>query len=168
MLHDEVVEAVAIGNLKSIAEQPAMVSNLAFSNFTANTDLAQKSAVSNQQAMNGLGLSIVAKASNTVSNLGPLEARSEVDVLTNNGVAQAIADLKSAIEAFAGPQGGDGPVVWSKVVKALLKLGVYLDEAGHLIVPKGVPVIRIPGNFTREDVRVRADQNGLVIEIKAS
>ncbi|GHH57390.1 MULTISPECIES: R body protein [Gammaproteobacteria] len=100
-LHEDVVSAVAIGNLKSIAEQPAMISNLAFSNLTANTDLAQKNAVSNQQAMNGLGLSIVAKAANTVSNLGPLEARSAVDILTNDELAQTIADLKATVQAFA-------------------------------------------------------------------
>ncbi|XWO47385.1 R body protein [[Pseudomonas] boreopolis] len=78
-----------------------MISNLAFSNLTANTDLAQKNAVSNQQAMNGLGLSIVAKAANTVSNLGPLEARSAVDILTNDELAQTIADLKATVQAFA-------------------------------------------------------------------
>lgn len=100
-LHEEVVSAVAIGNLKAIAEQPAMISNLAYSNLVANTDLAQKNAVANQQAMNEVGLSIVAKASNTVSNLGPLEARSAVDILTNDELAQTIADLKATVQAFA-------------------------------------------------------------------
>lgn len=168
MLDEEVVEAVAIGNLKAIAEQPAMLSNLAYSNLVNSNQLGQLNAVANQQAVTELGIPLVAKAASTVSQLGPMQARSAVDILTNNGLAQLIADLKSAIEAFTGSQDGDGPLVWSKLVKALLKLGVYLDESGHLIVPKGVPVIRIPGNFTREDVRVKADQNGLVIEIKAS
>lgn len=100
-LNDEVISAVAIGNLKAISEQPAMLSNLAYSNTVANTNLSQQNAVANQQAMNELNVSIVAKASNTVSNLGPLEARSAVDILTNNELAQTIADMKATLQAFA-------------------------------------------------------------------
>lgn len=99
-LPEEVVSAVAIGNLKAISEQPAMLSNLAYSNTVANTNLSQQNAVANQQAMNELGISIVAKASNTVSNLGPLEARSAVDILTNDELAQTIADMKATLQAF--------------------------------------------------------------------
>ncbi len=100
-LPDEVITAVAIGNLKAISEQPAMLSNLAYSNTVANTNLSQQNAVANQQAMNELGISIVAKASNTVSNLGPLEARSAVDILTTNELAETIADLKATVQAFS-------------------------------------------------------------------
>jgi len=96
----EVVSAVAIGNLKAISEQPAMLSNLAYSNTVTNTNLSQQNAVANQQAMNELGISIVAKASNTISNLNPLEARSAVDVLTDNALADDIASLKATVEAF--------------------------------------------------------------------
>jgi hypothetical protein len=99
-LPEEVVSAVAIGNLKAISEQPAMFSNLAYSNTVANTNLSQQNAVANQQAMNELGISIVAKASNTISNLGPLEARSAVDILTNDELAQTIADMKATLQAF--------------------------------------------------------------------
>ncbi|URX64742.1 R body protein [Luteibacter anthropi] len=77
-----------------------MLSNLAYSNTVASTNLSQQNAVANQQAMNELGISIVAKASNTISNLGPLEARSAVDILTNNELAQTIADLKATLQAF--------------------------------------------------------------------
>lgn len=101
-LNEEVVSAVAIGNLKAISEQPAMLSNLAYSNVVANTNLSQQNAVANQQAMNELGISILAKASNTISNLGPLEARSAVDILTNDELAQTIADLKAAVQSFSG------------------------------------------------------------------
>lgn len=101
--HDErIIEAVAIGNLKSISEQPAMLSNLAYSNVVANTNLSMQNAVANQQAMNELGVAVTGKAVKTVSDLGPLEARSAVDILTNDEVAQAITDLKAAVQAFAG------------------------------------------------------------------
>ena len=95
-----VIDAVAIGNLKSISEQPAMLSNLAYSNTVTNTNLSMQNAVSNQQAMNELGISIVGKTVNKVSDLGPLEARSAVDILTNDEVAQAILDLTASIKAF--------------------------------------------------------------------
>lgn len=97
----ETVTAVAIANLKSVAEQPAMLSNLAYSNIVANTNLSQQNAVANQQAMNELGISIVGKTVNKVSDLGPLEARSAVDVLTDNALADEIASLRSIIQTFA-------------------------------------------------------------------
>ena len=98
----ETATVIGITNLKSVGEQPAMLSNLAYSNTIANTNLSQQNAVANQQAMNELGISIVGKTVNTVSNLGPLEARSAVDILTNNELAQTIADLKATVQAFAG------------------------------------------------------------------
>ena len=98
----ETATVIGITNLKSVGEQPAMLSNLAYSNTIANTNLSQQNAVANQQAMNELGISIVGKTVNKVSDLGPLEARSAVDVLTNNELAQTIADLKATIQAFAG------------------------------------------------------------------
>jgi len=100
----ETVTVIGVSNLKSVAEQPAMLSNLSFSNTVTNTNLSQQNAVSNQQAMNELGISILGKTVNKVSDLGPLEARSAVDVLTNNELAQTIADLKASLEAFAAKQ----------------------------------------------------------------
>lgn len=96
----QVVTVLGITNLKSIGEQPAMLANLTYSNVIANTNLSQQNAVSNQQAMNELGVSIVGKTVNMISNLGPLEARSAVDVLTNDELAQTIADLKATVQAF--------------------------------------------------------------------
>ncbi|MCM8528979.1 MAG: RebB family R body protein [Lentisphaeraceae bacterium] len=100
-LPSDIVQSVAIGNLKSISEQPAMISNLAYSNVVTTTNLSQQNAVSNQQAMNEVGISVVGKTVNNVANLGPLEARSAVDILTNNELAQTIADLKATVQAFA-------------------------------------------------------------------
>ncbi len=103
VLSPSVVETetvAAIASIKSIAEQPAMLSNLAYANTVANTNLSQQNAVANQQAMNQLGISIVGKTVNNVANLGPLEARSAVDVLTDNSLADEIASLRSTLEAF--------------------------------------------------------------------
>lgn len=103
-LPSDIVQSVAIGNLKAIAEQPAMISNLAYGNTVANTNLSQQNAVANQQAMNELGVAITGRTVARVANLGPLEARSAVDVLTNNELAQTLADLKSTLQAFSNPR----------------------------------------------------------------
>jgi hypothetical protein len=113
---ENVVEGVAVGNLKSIAEQPAMLSNLAFANVAFSNNLAQQNAVANQQAMNETGVAATSKAVKAVASIGPLEARSAVDVLTNDEIAQTIADLKATVAAFVsqggGPSGQGGtPVV---------------------------------------------------------
>ena len=97
----ETATVIGVTNLKSVGEQPAMLSNLAYSNTVSNTNLSQQNAVSNQQAMNELGISIVGKTVNKVSNLGPLEARSAVDVLTNDEVAQTLSDLSASLQAFS-------------------------------------------------------------------
>ncbi len=164
-LNAEVVSAVAIGNLKAISEQPAMLSNLAFANVVASNNLGQQNAVSNQQAVGELGLSTLAKGTNTVSNLGPLEARSAVDVLSNNELAQTIADLKATLEAFANsPNGGGGsPLPW---LRDLVALGLRLDH-GVLIVPSAVTV-RIPGRFQQEDFAITLDDNGITLKVNAS
>ncbi|NQZ57236.1 MAG: RebB family R body protein [Lentisphaeraceae bacterium] len=73
---EDIVQAVAIGNLKSISEQPAMLSNLAYSNTVANTNLSHQNAVSNQQSLNELGITVLGRAVNTVANIDPMEARS--------------------------------------------------------------------------------------------
>jgi 5-enolpyruvylshikimate-3-phosphate synthase len=93
---DPVTEAVAISSLKSISEQPAMLSNLAYSNTVVNTNLAAQNAVANQQAINELGVSILGKMVNVISNLGPLEAKSAQEILSGNTLAEQISDLKAA------------------------------------------------------------------------
>ncbi|VAW42823.1 hypothetical protein MNBD_CHLOROFLEXI01-656 [hydrothermal vent metagenome] len=100
-LPTEITDAVAIGNLKSISEQPAMLSNLAYSNTVMNTNLSAQNAVANQQSMNQLGVAIVGKTVNKISNLGPLESKSATEVMTDNALADVITSLKASIEAFA-------------------------------------------------------------------
>ena len=107
-LNDDLVKAVATGTLKSIAEQPAMLSNLAFSAVVTNTNLAMQNAVANQQAMNELGVAVVGKAVNLVTNLSPLESKSASELLTGNSVAEEIADLKAAEAAFPQQTATDG------------------------------------------------------------
>jgi len=163
MLDEQVVTAVATGNLKAISEQPAMLSNLAYSNVLSTNNLGQQNAVSNQQAGNQLAVPLVAKATNTIANLGPMASRSAVDVLTNDELAQTIADLKSAVQAFAGGSGGGG-------ILRLADLQLRIDDRGQLVVVLGDRTsldIFIPGSFTSEQVRVSADSStGVTVRVR--
>lgn len=159
MLDEQVVSAVATGNLKAISEQPAMLSNLAYSNVVSTSNLGQQNAVSNQQAGNQLGVPLVAKAVNTIGNLGPMAARSAVDVLTNNELAQSIADLKASVDAFADPRGGHR-------LRPLLDFNLSIGREGELVIGKPVPTIFIPGSIAREDIEIVLGDRGVFIRVK--
>jgi hypothetical protein len=104
-LPDDIRESIAIGNVKSVAEQPSMLSNLAYANLITNVNLAGQNAVSNQQAMNQLALTVAGKTVNLVANLSPLEAVATVKLDTGNDVAEQLADLKGTIASFSSPTG---------------------------------------------------------------
>jgi Killing trait len=94
----EVIAAAAIANVKAIGEQPAMLSNLAYSNVVATTNLSQQNAVANQQAMNELGIAIVGK---TVDVVSKIEARAAVEGTDSRELADQIAELRAVIQAFS-------------------------------------------------------------------
>ncbi|MFL6628037.1 MAG: hypothetical protein ACJ8IK_20430 [Burkholderiaceae bacterium] len=166
MLDEQVTTAVAIGNLKAISEQPAMLSNLAYSNVVSTNNLGQQNAVANQRAVGELAIPLVAKGVNTISDLGPLAARAAVDVLTNDEVAQAIADLEASVEAFAGPRGQGGKPHhggWKRL-RALIELGLRLDEHGHLVVPANMTIV-VNGRFAKEDIQINVDNHRVTIKV---
>jgi hypothetical protein len=99
-LPDDIREAVAIGNVKSVAEQTSMLANLTFGNLGSNTNLSQQNAVSNQQSLNQLGIAVTGKAVNLVSNLNPLEADAINKLDTGNQVTEQLADLKTEVRTF--------------------------------------------------------------------
>jgi hypothetical protein len=88
--------ALVIANVKSVAEQPAMLCNLMFGNLVNNTNLGQQNALANQQASNEVGRSVTGKVVNTILNLGPLEAMSALQILTGQEVAEQKMDLEAA------------------------------------------------------------------------
>ncbi len=96
-LPNDIRESIAIGNVKSVAEQPSMLSNLAYSNLIQNVNLSQQNAVSNQQAMNQLQLTVTGKVVNLISNLTPMEAVAVTKMDTGNDMAQQVSDLKAAV-----------------------------------------------------------------------
>jgi hypothetical protein len=98
-LDPNAVNAIALANLKSIAEQPAMLSNLAYANTVANTNMAQQNSVSNQQALNELGVAILGKTVSLISNAEPTDAKGDAEMMSGNKVAEAIAELKASARA---------------------------------------------------------------------
>lgn len=102
-LPDDIHESIAISNVKAVAEQPAMLSNLAFANLVNNVNLSQQNAVSNQQAMNQLLITVTGKVVNLLANLSPLEAASATHVLTGDEVAEQITDLKASEDSLTPP-----------------------------------------------------------------
>jgi hypothetical protein len=100
-LPDDIRESIAIGNVKSVAEQSSMLSNLAYANLISNVNLSQQNAVSNQQGMNQLGVTVAGKSVNLVANLSPMEAVAVVKMDTGNDVAEQLADIKGTVAAFS-------------------------------------------------------------------
>ena len=126
----ETATVVGATSLTVTGQSSSMVSNLAFANAVSNKNRSHQNALSLQQNMNGLGIAIVGKAANDVANLGPLEGRSSVDVLTDNALADAIAGLKGAVAAFGGGAGGNVvPGGWglSALVKMIRQLAKLLE-----------------------------------------
>jgi hypothetical protein len=70
-LPEEIVEAIAVSNAKSIGEQPAILANLALANEIANANLAQQNAITNQQAMFQLQMATVAKCVELIATIDP-------------------------------------------------------------------------------------------------
>ena len=125
-----------------------MISNLAFSNLVSTNNLGSQNAVSNQQAVNEIGISVLAKGSNTISNLGPMEARSSVEILTNNELAETIADLKATLQAFHNN-------------------GIKINKKGQVVVTQGTTII-IPGVFTKESIKATITDIGIEVVVNAS
>ena len=92
----EIAESIAIVN--AIGEHSAILANLAYANSVANTNLSQQSVVSNRQAMNELGLTVVAKA---VDVLAHFEVRAASDIPADRSLAEQIADPHAVMKAFS-------------------------------------------------------------------
>ena len=66
-LPEQIVESIAIGNAKSIGEQPAILANLALANQVFNTNLQQLIMLNHMQAMNQLTLAVLARCVSLIS-----------------------------------------------------------------------------------------------------
>lgn len=67
-LPNEIVQAIAISNAKSIGEQPAILANLALSNQILNNNLAQQMQLSQQAAINQITLATMSRCVAVITN----------------------------------------------------------------------------------------------------
>jgi hypothetical protein len=72
-LPKSIVGSIAVGNT-SVAQQPAILANVAMGNLVQNVNMAQQNAVSAQQSMNQLQMATLGKAVNVLTSQGPAQA----------------------------------------------------------------------------------------------
>lgn len=102
-------EVLATTSLNANAGAPAQLANLNYANSVSNTNRGAQNAVANQQAHAQLALTITGKTTGKVSAPGATVARASVDVLTDNALADEIAGLSAAVQAFPSDHGLPGP-----------------------------------------------------------
>lgn len=90
---DDIQQKIDRLNEQAIGEQPAMLSNLVFSNLIANVNMSQQNAVSNQQAMNQLLIAVTGKVINILSDAGSAEQAAKVKAALSSSSKPA-ADQK--------------------------------------------------------------------------
>ncbi len=100
----DLIEAIASSTAISVGEQPAILANLALANQIANTNLAQQNAISNQQAMFHLELTIVSKCVELIANISPASATASQQLEAFQKVMEMFSQLsKSSINAPPPP-----------------------------------------------------------------
>lgn len=92
-LPENILEAIAVSNAKSIAEQPAILANLALANQIANNNLAQQQAIAAQQAMMNVTMATVSKCVEIISNIDP----------TKSGAADQMKMLMTLVQNLTAP-----------------------------------------------------------------
>ena len=101
-LPDDIVQAIAISNAKSIEEQPAILANLALAQQIFNQNMRQQIALSHQQAMNQIKLAVVAKCVAMIDGAG------STDSATVDKVGSDIEKMVRKMEHLLDGKGGNG------------------------------------------------------------
>ena len=148
-LPEDIVEAVGLSTVNSIDQQPAMLSNLGYSNTVVNSNLSGQNALANQQVIDQLGTSILGKFAALLMELDPLEAKSSTELLTGNTVSEEIADLSAADVALGTP---------NKPLPATTPDRPYYVEAPAYFV--------VTNASSTEDVRMSSSDASLSINLR--
>ncbi|HBB88619.1 MAG TPA: hypothetical protein DC047_13490 [Blastocatellia bacterium] len=99
----DLIEAIASSTAVSVGEQPAILANLALANQIANTNLAQQNAISNQQAMFHLELTIVSKCVELIANISPASATASQQLEAFQKVMEMFSQLSKTAVNTAAP-----------------------------------------------------------------
>ncbi|UPG95832.1 FAD-binding monooxygenase [Luteibacter aegosomatissinici] len=78
-LPDDIVQAIAISNAKSIGEQPAILANLALAQQIFNQNMQQQISLSQQQAMNQVQMAAAAKCVAMIETAGGCKNQASID-----------------------------------------------------------------------------------------
>lgn len=78
-LPDDIVQAIAISNAKSIGEQPAILANLALAQQIFNQNMQQQISLSQQQAMNQVQMAAAAKCVAMIETAGGCKNQTSID-----------------------------------------------------------------------------------------
>jgi hypothetical protein len=68
-LPDDIVQAIAISNAKSIGEQPAILANMTLAQQIFDQNMQQQNSIAQQQALNLIRLAVVAKCVNMIGSI---------------------------------------------------------------------------------------------------
>lgn len=94
-LPEDIVQAIAISNAKSIGEQPAILANLALAQQIFNQNMQQQISLSQQQAMNQVQMAAAAKCVTMIESAGGCKNQATID--------QMVKDIEKIIKEM-----GDG------------------------------------------------------------
>ncbi|MEM9216678.1 MAG: FAD-binding monooxygenase [Cyanobacteria bacterium P01_F01_bin.150] len=103
-LPEEILEAIAVSNAKSIGEQPAILSNLALANEIANVNLSQQNALSNQQAMFQLQYATIAKCVEIITSIDPNSEKANSQIEVYKGLMNQLMSIMGQMNQTYGDQ----------------------------------------------------------------
>jgi Killing trait len=102
-LPEDIVEAIAVSNAKSIGEQPAILSNLALANEIANVNLSQQNSIANQQAMFQLQMATVAKCVELIVNIDPNNPKASDQIEMYKKLMEQMVELFNKMSSGSSP-----------------------------------------------------------------
>lgn len=102
-LPDEVIQAIAISNAKSIGEQPAVLANLALAQQIFNQNMQQQISLSQQQAMNQVQMAAAAKCVAMIEAAGGCKNQGTIDKMVQDmeKVLREVGSLKNPPDSGA-------------------------------------------------------------------
>lgn len=100
---EQIVDSVAIDNVKSVASGSAFYSNLAMNNSVYMQQLAQQEALSSSRAMEVARLNAAHQGSRNAYEVNSEEARANAAMLSGDAIAQQMQSILGALNS-----GGQG------------------------------------------------------------
>ncbi len=126
-ISNDLIEAIADSTAISVGEQPAILANLALANLIANTNLAQQNAISNQQAMFHLEMTIVSKCVEMIASINPSSAQAANQLAVMQNLMEMVKQMQAPNAVNTGPV----QKAAAKAGKAATKAGTHGGRTGH-------------------------------------